>query len=37
VRLLSPRTVSFTTQLIRSSAYPLRQELQTLVYAAIED
>ncbi len=27
----------FMTQLIPSSAYPLRQELQTLVYAAIED
>lgn len=27
----------FMTQLIPSSAYPLRQELQTLVYAAIEE
>jgi CubicO group peptidase (beta-lactamase class C family) len=30
-------TVVFLTQLMPSTAYPIRRELRTLVYAAIED
>ena len=30
-------TVVFMTQLLPSSTYPIRRELRTLVYAAIDD